>query len=77
MESRGRKLRDLIGAPEILICPGADVVFADALMSEDDIATVAAQVPKPLSVNMGLASCSGAPRPRFTQRGCKQWECPW
>lgn len=33
---------------------GADVVFADALMSEDDIATVAAQVPKPLSVNMGL-----------------------
>jgi 2-methylisocitrate lyase-like PEP mutase family enzyme len=33
---------------------GADVLFADALMSEGDIAAVAAQVPKPLSVNMGL-----------------------
>lgn len=33
---------------------GADVVFADALMSEDDIAAVAGSVPKPLSVNMGL-----------------------
>lgn len=33
---------------------GADVLFADALMSEDDIAAVAGSVPKPLSVNMGL-----------------------
>ena len=33
---------------------GADVLFADALMSEDDIAAVAGAVPKPLSVNMGL-----------------------
>lgn len=33
---------------------GADVLFADALMSEDDIAAVARSVPKPLSVNMGL-----------------------
>lgn len=33
---------------------GADVLFADALMSEDDIAAVAKSVPKPLSVNMGL-----------------------
>ncbi len=33
---------------------GADVLFADALLSEDDIAAVARQTPKPLSVNMGL-----------------------
>jgi 2-methylisocitrate lyase-like PEP mutase family enzyme len=33
---------------------GADVLFADALMSEDDIANAAKNVPKPLTVNMGL-----------------------
>jgi 2-methylisocitrate lyase-like PEP mutase family enzyme len=33
---------------------GADLLFADALVSEDDIATVARNVPKPLCVNMGF-----------------------
>lgn len=33
---------------------GADLVFADALLSREDIAAVAAAVPKPLTVNMGL-----------------------
>jgi 2-methylisocitrate lyase-like PEP mutase family enzyme len=33
---------------------GADLLFADALVSEDDIATVARHVPKPLCVNMGF-----------------------
>lgn len=33
---------------------GGDVVFADALLSKEDIANVARNVPKPLSVNMGL-----------------------
>lgn len=33
---------------------GADVVFADALLSEDDIRCVAAEVDAPLSVNMGF-----------------------
>jgi len=33
---------------------GADVLFADALMSEEDIANAAQNVPKPLTVNMGL-----------------------
>jgi 2-methylisocitrate lyase-like PEP mutase family enzyme len=33
---------------------GADVLFADALMSEEDIIAVTKAVPKPLSVNMGL-----------------------
>ena len=33
---------------------GADCLFADALMSEEDIATVARSVTKPLTVNMGL-----------------------
>jgi hypothetical protein len=33
---------------------GADVMYADALLSRDDIAKVARSVPKPLIVNMGL-----------------------
>ncbi len=33
---------------------GADLLFADALMSVSDIATVAKNVPKPLCVNMGF-----------------------
>lgn len=33
---------------------GADCLFADALLSKDDIAKVAANVPKPLFVNMGF-----------------------
>jgi 2-methylisocitrate lyase-like PEP mutase family enzyme len=33
---------------------GADLLFADALMSREDIATVAKNVIKPLKVNMGL-----------------------
>ena len=33
---------------------GADLLFADALLSQDDIAAVAGSVPKPLTVNMGL-----------------------
>ena len=33
---------------------GADLLFADALLSESDIATVARNVPKPLCVNMGF-----------------------
>ncbi|OWT75736.1 MULTISPECIES: oxaloacetate decarboxylase [unclassified Achromobacter] len=33
---------------------GADLLFADALMSAEDIATVAREVSKPLSVNMGF-----------------------
>ncbi|MEE1556989.1 MAG: isocitrate lyase/PEP mutase family protein, partial [Alphaproteobacteria bacterium] len=33
---------------------GADTLFADALLSAEDIETVARNVPKPLTVNMGL-----------------------
>lgn len=33
---------------------GADALYADALMSKEDIAKVAKNVPKPLIVNMGL-----------------------
>lgn len=33
---------------------GADLLFADALLSADDIRTVAKNVPKPLCVNMGF-----------------------
>jgi 2-methylisocitrate lyase-like PEP mutase family enzyme len=40
---------------------GADVMYADALLSKEDIARVAKSVPKPLIVNMGLGM-----RPRKT-----------
>lgn len=40
---------------------GADVMYADALLSKEDIAKVAKSVPKPLMVNMGLGM-----RPRKT-----------
>jgi 2-methylisocitrate lyase-like PEP mutase family enzyme len=40
---------------------GADCLYADALMSKEDIAKVAKNVPKPLIVNMGLGM-----RPRKT-----------
>jgi 2-methylisocitrate lyase-like PEP mutase family enzyme len=40
---------------------GADVMYADALLSKEDIAKVAKSVPKPLIVNMGLGM-----RPRKT-----------
>ncbi len=33
---------------------GADVLFADALIREEDIVTVVANVPKPVKVNMGF-----------------------
>lgn len=33
---------------------GADLLFADALLKKEDIALVAKEVPKPLSVNMGF-----------------------
>ena len=33
---------------------GADILFADALLSEEDIIKACENVPKPLTVNMGL-----------------------
>jgi 2-methylisocitrate lyase-like PEP mutase family enzyme len=44
-----------------LVEAGADVMYADALLSKEDIAKVAKNVPKPLIVNMGLGM-----RPRKT-----------
>jgi 2-methylisocitrate lyase-like PEP mutase family enzyme len=45
---------------------GADLLFADALLSEDDIATVARNVPKPLCVNMGFGIRSRSTTPLLT-----------
>jgi 2-methylisocitrate lyase-like PEP mutase family enzyme len=42
---------------------GADLLFADALVSASDIATVARHVPKPLCVNMGFGIRSRATTP--------------
>jgi 2-methylisocitrate lyase-like PEP mutase family enzyme len=45
---------------------GADLLFADALVSEDDIATVARNVPKPLCVNMGFGIRTRSTTPLIT-----------
>jgi len=51
---------------------GADVVFADALMSEDDIAAAARQTPKPISVNMGLGMLTRGTTPLIHPRRLQQ-----
>lgn len=45
---------------------GADLLFADALLSEEDIRTVAANVEKPLTVNMGLGIRARSTTPLIT-----------
>jgi 2-methylisocitrate lyase-like PEP mutase family enzyme len=47
---------------------GADFLFADALLTREDIATVAKNVSKPLSVNMGLGIRSRPTTPLITAR---------
>ncbi len=45
---------------------GADIVFADALLSIEDIATVAKHVSKPLAVNMGFGLIERGTTPLVT-----------
>jgi 2-methylisocitrate lyase-like PEP mutase family enzyme len=47
---------------------GADIVFADALLSIDDIATVAKNVRKPLAVNMGFGLTERGTTPLVTPK---------
>jgi 2-methylisocitrate lyase-like PEP mutase family enzyme len=47
---------------------GADLLFADALLSAKDIERVARNVPKPLTVNMGLGIRSRPTTPLLTPR---------
>lgn len=47
---------------------GADIVFADALLSADDIRKVAQNVSKPLSVNMGFGLAERGTTPLLTPR---------
>jgi 2-methylisocitrate lyase-like PEP mutase family enzyme len=47
---------------------GADIVFADALLSADDIRKVAQSVSKPLSVNMGFGLMERGTTPLLTPR---------
>ena len=47
---------------------GADIVFADALLSADDIRKVAQNVSKPLSVNMGFGLVERGTTPLLTPR---------
>lgn len=47
---------------------GADCLYADALLSREDIAKVAKNVPKPLIVNMGLGMRSRKTTPLMTPK---------
>src|SRR4029453_2251529 len=47
---------------------GADCLYADALLSKEDIAKVAKNVPKPLIVNMGLGMRSRNTTPLMTPK---------
>jgi len=47
---------------------GADIVFADALLSVEDIATVAKNVRKPLAVNMGFGLMERGTTPLITPK---------
>jgi len=47
---------------------GADILFADALLSAQDIATVAKNVSRPLSVNMGFGLIERGTTPLMTPR---------
>ena len=47
---------------------GADILFADALLSAEDIATVARNVRKPLSVNMGFGLIERGTTPLLTPK---------
>jgi 2-methylisocitrate lyase-like PEP mutase family enzyme len=47
---------------------GADIVFGDALMSVEDIATVARNVSKPLAVNMGFGLIERGTTPLVTPK---------
>jgi 2-methylisocitrate lyase-like PEP mutase family enzyme len=47
---------------------GADILFADALLSSDDIATVARSVTKPLAVNMGFGLIERGTTPLLTPK---------
>jgi 2-methylisocitrate lyase-like PEP mutase family enzyme len=47
---------------------GADILFADALLSAEDIGRVARAVPKPLAVNMGFGLIERGTTPLLTPR---------
>ena len=47
---------------------GADALYADALLSKEDIAKVAKNVPRPLIVNMGLGMRSRKTTPLMTPK---------
>jgi 2-methylisocitrate lyase-like PEP mutase family enzyme len=59
-------LTDAIKRGQAYAAEGADLVFADALMSEDDIAAFAAGVPAPVVVNMGFGIRNRATTPLIT-----------
>ena len=67
---------DGIGAAIDRLClyaeAGADILFADALLLEADIARVARAVPKPLAVNMGFGLIERGTTPLLTPKRLEQ-----
>ena len=56
---------------------GADLLFADALVSERDIATVARHVAKPLCVNMGSDPHARHHPSSLHRRAYRRSASPW
>lgn len=52
---------------------GADLLFADALLKEEDIATAARNVSKPLSVNMGFGIRSRSTTPLIAAKRLEEY----
>ena len=61
-------LQEVIRRLNLYADAGADLLFADALLSEPDIETVARNVRKPLCVNMGFGIRSRATTPLISAR---------
>lgn len=61
-------VKEAIHRLNLYAAAGADLLFADALLTRDDIALVASEVSKPLSVNMGFGIRSRPTTPLISPR---------
>ena len=61
-------LKEVIRRLTLYAEAGADLLFADALLSAEDIGTVARNVPKPLCVNMGFGIRQRSTTPLLSAR---------
>lgn len=66
-------LKEAIRRLNLYADAGADLLFADALLKEEDIATAARNVSKPLSVNMGFGIRSRPTTPLISARKLQEY----